>query len=782
MHLYNAWLPPPVAEEAKKERESFARVMKSVKESYREEDGDDSESVFATLKWISVIDLFIKAKSELNLEDVAALVEFGLHVFEVSNDKIYVQVRWGSVLAKILNKYRKKLSLTVHWRPLYDALVQTHFTRSTGPEGWRIKQRHFETVTSLVRSCRRFFPPGSASEIWSEFSSLLENPWHNSSFEGSGFVRLFLPTNAENREFFSQDWVGDLITIWGSIPNCPFWNSQFTAVLARVIKNYDHLMWEPLLPVLFTRFLNMFEVPVGSGRGSYPFSVDVPRNTRFLFSNKTSTPSKAVAKSIVYLLKPGGLARAFSKISQPLGTVYYHPSNGGRWTYSLERFLLYLVVMFQKRLLREQMTVDSSTHTEFFLGKDERRSFVIVALKLIERGQYSKNEQMSEAVAASTSILSYIDPSLVLPFVASRFQMALETMTATHQLKTAVTSVAYSGRSLFLSSASAASDHADQLANVESFSELLMVSLSNALLGMDANDPPKTLATMQLIGSIFSNMAALEDSTDELSPVSTIRFAEWLDEFFSRLFSLLLHLEPSSVVNEGLHTMTTSGTFLVADGPFYFLVLEILLGRLSKFLYSQALKKISKFVQSNILSGAIAEVGLLCCACMHANPQEAVVHLIEPILSTVISSMKGAPSTGFGGRKTFQSPYTRKENLTISPALEAATDYMLKVLSVAISYGGPHILRYRDQLKAAIALAFESPSWKVNGGGDNLLRSVLGSLVLYYPLEQYRCVQCHSGAPLLEKWIGTKDYSVEEPLTAPKWHIPVEEEVSFANE
>lgn len=33
---------------------------------------------------------------------------------------------------------------------------------------------------------------------------------------------------------------------------------------------------------------------------------------------------------------------------------YYHPSNGGRWTYSLERFLLHLVVTFQKRLQREQ--------------------------------------------------------------------------------------------------------------------------------------------------------------------------------------------------------------------------------------------------------------------------------------------------------------------------------------------------------------------------------------------------------------------------------------------
>jgi proteasome activator subunit 4 len=34
--------------------------------------------------------------------------------------------------------------------------------------------------------------------------SVLENPWHNSSFEGSGFVRLFLPTNLDNQDFFSQ--------------------------------------------------------------------------------------------------------------------------------------------------------------------------------------------------------------------------------------------------------------------------------------------------------------------------------------------------------------------------------------------------------------------------------------------------------------------------------------------------------------------------------------------------------------------------------------------------
>lgn len=57
-------------------------------------------------------------------------------------------------------------------------------------------------------------------------------------------------------------------------------------------------------------------------------------------------------------------------------------------------------------------------------------SFVNVLLKLIERGQYSKNEHLSETVAAATSVLSYVEPSLVLPFLASRFHLALETVSS----------------------------------------------------------------------------------------------------------------------------------------------------------------------------------------------------------------------------------------------------------------------------------------------------------------------------------------------------------------
>lgn len=65
-------------------------------------------------------------------------------------------------------------------------------------------------------------------------------------------------------------------------------------------------------------------------------------------------------------------------------------------------------------------------------------------------------------------------------------------------------------------------------------------------------------------------------------------------------------------------------------------------------------------MRTNILRGAIAEVGLLCCACVHSNPEEAVSELVEPILVSVISSLKGTPRTGFGGGGTFDASASTK--------------------------------------------------------------------------------------------------------------------------
>ncbi|KAK8644076.1 hypothetical protein V6N13_013349 [Hibiscus sabdariffa] len=76
---------------------------------------------------------------------------------------IRIGVRWGNILVRLLNKYRKKLSLKVQWRPFYDSLIHTHFSRPRWAlidkadmhSTWRSSQSSYH----LFRTSGNFSPP-----------------------------------------------------------------------------------------------------------------------------------------------------------------------------------------------------------------------------------------------------------------------------------------------------------------------------------------------------------------------------------------------------------------------------------------------------------------------------------------------------------------------------------------------------------------------------------------------------------------------------------------------
>lgn len=80
--------------------------------------------------------------------------------------------------------------------------------------------------------------------------------------------------------------------------------NKFTtySMFVKLIDFYYHSLLLCLVIWILPKFhacTHESQVPVASGRESYPFSLDVSRNTRFLFTNRTSTPAKTISKSIV---------------------------------------------------------------------------------------------------------------------------------------------------------------------------------------------------------------------------------------------------------------------------------------------------------------------------------------------------------------------------------------------------------------------------------------------------------------------------------------------------
>ncbi|KAJ7527156.1 hypothetical protein O6H91_16G039400 [Diphasiastrum complanatum] len=308
---------------------------------------------------------------------------------------------------------------------------------------------------------------------------------------------------------------------------------------------------------------------------------------------------------------------------------------------------------------------------------------------------------------------------------------------------------------------------------------LVVDAMFHTLLGLDANDPPKTLATLQFYCSVLSSVEPLIGETIFLP----IDWSLWLDEFLGRVFVLLVHLESNTELgdvslSDGLYL--SSRTFLMQEQSLWTSLLELLFSRLSTPLFRQALKKISKFVLGNILPGAAAEVGFLCAVIVYAQPKEGVLNLLEPILGSVILSLTDTPSTGFSGtNSSIDLPVLKA---ALSPGLETSVLYHLNILSVAVMYSGPAVLHCKELLKKVIACSFDAPSPKVNEAGNRVLSSLLGTLVLYFPLEQYKSCLSYPGIKGLELWINASHNHDVSILTGPRWHIAERDEIEYAKE
>ena len=142
-------------------------------------------------------------------------------------------------------------------------------------QGAAVLESQRDAFARLIRKSRRFFPHGSAGEIWAEFGPGLQSHVQDVPFESLGWLCLLMPTHAvATADGVWDQWVDSWIDMWGSMVHCSYWDSLWMGLLARLIKHDSSgsVPWSRHLEPLFSRFLWVFQVPVGASSSSIPIS------------------------------------------------------------------------------------------------------------------------------------------------------------------------------------------------------------------------------------------------------------------------------------------------------------------------------------------------------------------------------------------------------------------------------------------------------------------------------------------------------------------------------
>lgn len=236
-----------------------------------------------------------------------------------------------------------------------------------------------------------------------EFRSALQDPASFNAFEALGWLVLLMPTHAALRYDGEWGlWMQEWMHIWGSVVHSRYWQALWINLIARLAKHDVHGLvdWPSLMPEIWSRFMWVFSVPVGTASSSIPFSSTAPGIFQAMFATDMGSRSAAVAKAAIYLIgrcrqnssnasskkgaepctglpvsneskkfgnpmlefddpntcKDQGLE--FLEFASTLLEQYFHPSNGGKWTPTLATFLKSAVSHLADRLVAEHYAAE----------------------------------------------------------------------------------------------------------------------------------------------------------------------------------------------------------------------------------------------------------------------------------------------------------------------------------------------------------------------------------------------------------------------------------------
>eukprot|EP00842_Homolaphlyctis_polyrhiza_P006684 jgi/Hompol1/7016/HPOL_005157-RA len=694
------------------------------------------------------------------------------------------------------------------WKPFNDLLHSMFLHKksaSTQPSDSRVQN----TVIKLGSLANRYFSTDSTAQILDIYLPLIDVNDLRSIVTYLSLLTLLLPVHAPPAPPVSPlpatamatdapwqasfYWVPTMFSIWTMIANVPSFDTLFMDLFARLsseqIATPDNTPWTDLqIRIIFAIGMKNLELPVGSGasglermpiRRNDPTALNSTSGDKGieLMDGMKKSKVDGFAKFIVYtIFEPASSApdRIRTKSLEYLETLiqatesFFHPSNSGKWSYPVARFVQSLAQHFLARTILEDK-VDSNIPEHYRTTKQLRRRFVELLRSVAFLAMFGKDQSAISASHSALKSLAWIDPDAIIPGLLDRAFPALESLTETHRTMSCIFAIFSSSAPMISSS------------HYPSGGRHLSALLQLTLPGLDMNDIPKSTATLLFIANAVRNTPLIDsssygasnsngmdiDDTDlseavEARRASTAEFESWLVQYLDRIFAIFENLPQNYGIDKS-HSTPESG------------LVDLLL--LSDGLETIYLRKLAEFCRGSVVPAATKAIGTLCGSIAHASPKKRLAVFVPMCCSRILEEIDtGAASKPSSKLSANANPFG------FESMSDASLHWFQSILNGCIRSSGDAVLQFRADIEAVLDKSINCcVSRRGYKWANKLLRRVTESLLCIEPTEM------RSHSPTVWNSADFQHNShmhwsemVDIDQMDLQWYVPSQEAIDFA--
>ncbi|XP_076463728.1 proteasome activator complex subunit 4B-like [Babylonia areolata] len=657
--------------------------------------------------------------------------------------------KYSGALCALLKKEEllSRDDLVLPWRPLYDLIEHTIYS-SLEQHGLRLLPSNIDnTVKALVRKCRTYFSDESTQEMLEEWRPLL-CPFDVTVIRGLSYLEMFLPTSLppEKHHMGFKLWLQELLDMWYSFCNCPSWEGSLVNLFSRLANDtIGYIDWKPHMPMIFTRVLRSFNLPVGNKLVNYS------RGNHCYDTN-------SVATWIVAMMGDGDSAlQHIQKLFRALHS-FLHPSNSGRWSLKLSSFLQTMPFLVVKRLCRERykkpswVTPVPDSHK---LQNEEITQFVETLKPEVFTAMFGKWASQDSAIRNLASLRAEI----IVPPLLEKMYPAMETLIEPHRLISCMFCIVGAARPML----SCSKYYPDGPNHVIPLLQL-------ALPGIDSNDFKKTLVTLQMISTFTALIPIVDcseapqvrsDLTEQEAELcsATAQFEDFILEFLNRIMSIIEN-STQEAASGAVDRLTPEQNMLEMGLAS---TVTSVLQQCSKPIFMSALNKVNRFIMENVFEPKVGGrlASSLCRACARVRPEETLKLLLPPLCAKINNF--AVEHTGFATEEHLDNSFL----------------WNILMVSQLMRCNGSHLLPYRVILLETLGPVLSLHSQQGYEIGGQVLRFMLRAMSFTYPVD-FRSVTAGIDQPLtdflpIREWATAGDI---DNLNL-QWYTPTEENIEF---